>query len=208
VASRLRASLEDRGVEVDGRARARRMPKDSTELASVSSPPLEVLVRKTNLVSDNYFAELLLKVLGARFGAGGSTSSGASVVRSFQRELGASTFVVDGSGLSRANAASPRAVGRLLTRAENETWFESFYRSLPLAGRTGTLRKRMRGSAASGRCRAKTGTLSGVSALAGYCRSAKRHRLAFAVLMNRVNVFSARLAQDRIAAALASYTGS
>jgi D-alanyl-D-alanine carboxypeptidase/D-alanyl-D-alanine-endopeptidase (penicillin-binding protein 4) len=88
-----------------------------------------------------------------------------------------------------------------------EPWFDSFYRSLPLAGRTGTLRKRMRGTAAHGRCRAKTGTLVGVSALAGYCRSANRHRLAFAVLMNRVNVFSARRAQDRIAAALASYSG-
>jgi D-alanyl-D-alanine carboxypeptidase/D-alanyl-D-alanine-endopeptidase (penicillin-binding protein 4) len=208
VASRFRASLEDRGIDVDGRTAARRIPPDSTDLASASSPPIGVLVRKTNLVSDNYFAEVLLKVLGARFASRGSTAGGASVVRSFQRGLGASTFVVDGSGLSRANAASPRAVGRLLSRAVKEPWFDAFYRSLPLAGRTGTLRKRMRGTTAHGRCRAKTGTLIGVSALAGYCRAANRHRLAFAVLMNRVNVWSARRAQDRIAAALASYKGS
>jgi D-alanyl-D-alanine carboxypeptidase/D-alanyl-D-alanine-endopeptidase (penicillin-binding protein 4) len=76
---------------------------------------------------------------------------------------------------------------------------------LPLAGRSGTLRKRMRGTPAAGRCRAKTGTLAGVSALAGYCRAPGGGLNSFALLMNRVNVFTARRAQDRIAAALASH---
>jgi serine-type D-Ala-D-Ala carboxypeptidase/endopeptidase (penicillin-binding protein 4) len=65
----------------------------------------------------------------------------------------------------------------------------------------------MRGTAAAGRCRAKTGTLIGVSALAGYCRSRSEHRIAFAILMNRVSVWSAHRAQDRIAATLAAYRG-
>jgi D-alanyl-D-alanine carboxypeptidase/D-alanyl-D-alanine-endopeptidase (penicillin-binding protein 4) len=207
VAARLRAHLAARKVDVEGPARAGRTPPGSVELATVASAPLENLVRHTNPVSDNYFAEVLLKGLGARFGAAGTTARGAAVVRRFQRKLGAESTVVDGSGLSRANAASPRAVGHLLARAENEPWFEAFYRSLPLAGRSGTLRKRMRGTSAQGRCRAKTGTLIGVSALAGYCRSARNHRLGFAVIMNRVNLYGARRAQDRVAAALASYSG-
>jgi serine-type D-Ala-D-Ala carboxypeptidase/endopeptidase (penicillin-binding protein 4) len=207
VAARLRTSLVARDVDVEGPARTARTPPGSLELASASSSPLSNVVRHTNQVSDNYFAEVLLKGLGARFAGKGSTSGGAAVVRRFQRKLDADSAVVDGSGLSRANAASPRAVGHLLARAEDEPWFDAFYRSLPLAGRSGTLRKRMRRTTAQGRCRAKTGTLIGVSALAGYCRSARNHRLGFAVLMNRVNPFSARRAQDRIAAALASYKG-
>jgi serine-type D-Ala-D-Ala carboxypeptidase/endopeptidase (penicillin-binding protein 4) len=207
VAARLRSLLAARDVDVEGPARAARTPPGALELVSVSSAPIQSLVRHTNQVSDNYFAEVLLKGLGARLHEAGSTAAGAAVVRRFQRKLDADSAVVDGSGLSRANAASPRAVGHLLARAEDEPWFESFYRSLPLAGRSGTLRKRMRRTRAQGRCRAKTGTLIGVSALAGYCRSIADRRLAFVLLMNRVNVYSARRAQDRVAATLASYTG-
>ena len=160
-----------------------------------------------NTVSDNYYAEILIKALGAAYGAGGTTARGADVVRAFEREHAISSRVVDGSGLSRANAVSPSAIGRLLVEAQSEPWFDAFYRSLPLAGVSGTLKKRMRGTAATGRCRAKTGTLIGVSALAGYCRSRSGHRIAFAILMNRVNVWSAHRTQDRIAARLAAYRG-
>jgi D-alanyl-D-alanine carboxypeptidase/D-alanyl-D-alanine-endopeptidase (penicillin-binding protein 4) len=160
-----------------------------------------------NIFSDNYYAETLIKGLGARFGTRGSTAAGTVVVRRFAKSKGISSSVADGSGLSRANAASPRAVGRLLVTVTKEPWFDAFYRSLPLAGINGTLRKRMRGTAAAGRCRAKTGTLIGVSGLAGYCRSASGGRIAFALLMNRVNVLAARRVQDRIAATLAAYRG-
>jgi D-alanyl-D-alanine carboxypeptidase/D-alanyl-D-alanine-endopeptidase (penicillin-binding protein 4) len=207
VAARLRAALENRGVEVDGSAVAGRMPAESTELAISASAPLAALVKHTNHVSDNYFAETLLKGLGAQFGTAGSTSAGAAVVRSFERGLGLRSNVVDGSGLSRSNAVSPRTVGRLLSRASESPWFDSFYRSLPLAAHSGTLHDRMRHTAASGRCRAKTGTLNGVSGLAGYCRSRGGDRIAFALLMNGVNIYTARRAQDRIAATLAGYTG-
>ena len=102
---------------------------------------------------------------------------------------------------------APAAVGRLLQSARSQTWFDSFYRALPLAGRTGTLANRMRHTAAKGRCRAKTGTLIAVSALAGYCRSRSNRTFAFALLMNGVNVTAARAIQDRIASALAAYRG-
>jgi D-alanyl-D-alanine carboxypeptidase/D-alanyl-D-alanine-endopeptidase (penicillin-binding protein 4) len=205
VADRLRAALIARGVEVPRAGRAGKAPRGSGPLASVHSPTIRALVRHTNQVSDNYYAETLLKGLGARFSQSGSTVAGAAVVTRVQGSFGVTGNVLDGSGLSRGDALSPSAVGHLLTAAQDEPWFESFYRSLPLAGRTGTLRKRMRGTPAQGRCRAKTGTLIGVSALAGYCRSKGAGRIAFALLMNGVNVARARVAQDRVAAALASF---
>jgi serine-type D-Ala-D-Ala carboxypeptidase/endopeptidase (penicillin-binding protein 4) len=204
VAQRFRAALASRGVKVKRAARAGDAPDDARKLGTANSPALSTLVRHTNQVSDNYFAETLLKGLGARFSGSGSTTAGTAVVNRFVTEIGARSTARDGSGLSRGNAVSPRTVGRLLLDAQSEPWFDSFYRSLPLAGHSGTLRKRMRGSAANGRCRAKTGTLIGVSALAGYCRSRAGRRIVFALLMNGVSVYSARRTQDRIAAALAA----
>jgi D-alanyl-D-alanine carboxypeptidase/D-alanyl-D-alanine-endopeptidase (penicillin-binding protein 4) len=205
VAERFRAALASRGVEVERGGRPGETPETSPSIASVHSPTLAALVRHTNQVSDNYFAETLLKGLGARFARGGTTLAGAAVVKSFENQLGLNSSVLDGSGLSRGDGVSPRTVGRLLLAVDDKPWFGSLYRSLPLAGRSGTLRKRMRGTSASGRCRAKTGTLIGVSALAGYCRSRARHRIAFAVLMNGTAVWKARALQDRIAAAIAAY---
>jgi D-alanyl-D-alanine carboxypeptidase/D-alanyl-D-alanine-endopeptidase (penicillin-binding protein 4) len=204
VAQRLDAWLDIRGVDVARKPRAGRSPRTAAPIAAVRSPSIAALVRWTNHISDNYYAEMLLKGLGARFGTTGSTAAGASVVRRFQVELGVDSTVVDGSGLSRSDSISPHAVGRLLIAAQKRPWFDSFYRSLPLAGHKGTLRKRMRHTAAAGRCRAKTGTLRGVSGLAGYCRSRAGRRFVFALLMNGVNVYRARAVQDRIAAALAS----
>jgi serine-type D-Ala-D-Ala carboxypeptidase/endopeptidase (penicillin-binding protein 4) len=207
VADRLRVSLIRRGIAVPRHAQAGQSPPGARMLTAVRSPALAALVRHMNHVSDNYFAETIIKGLGARFEETGSTADGARVVTRFEQGLGVSARVLDGSGLSRGNAVSPAAVGHLLLAADNHPWFDSFYRSLPLAGHTGTLRKRMRRTAADGRCRAKTGTLIGVSALAGYCRSRLAHRIAFAVLMNGVDVSRARRAQDRVAAAIASYSG-
>jgi D-alanyl-D-alanine carboxypeptidase/D-alanyl-D-alanine-endopeptidase (penicillin-binding protein 4) len=203
VAERLRRQLDARGVFVEQKARRGGTPSASTTVASVSSPLLSALVRHTNQISDNYYAEMLLKGLGVHFDGIGSTASGANAVRRFEEQIGVSSIVQDGSGLSKRNAISPHQVGRLLLSARQRPWFDPFYRSLPLAGRTGTLRDRMRRTAAGGHCRAKTGTLRGVSGLAGYCRSRSGRAFVFALLMNGVNVYRARAAQDRIAAALA-----
>jgi D-alanyl-D-alanine carboxypeptidase/D-alanyl-D-alanine-endopeptidase (penicillin-binding protein 4) len=207
VAARFAAKLEAVGVTVAGGAKPGIAPAPATPIATVWSPPLSALLAHMNTVSDNYYAEILIKAIGAAYGSGGTTTRGASVVRDVSRELGFSSRVVDGSGLSYGNAVSPSALGRLLVGALKKPWFDAFYRSLPLAGVSGTLKKRMRGTAAAGRCRAKTGTLIGVSALAGYCRSRRGHRIAFAILMNRVNVWTAHRVQDRIAATLAAYRG-
>jgi serine-type D-Ala-D-Ala carboxypeptidase/endopeptidase (penicillin-binding protein 4) len=115
------------------------------------------------------------------------------------------TQVVDGSGLSRLDRTSPRAVVTLLARMARDPAGEALSASLPVAGRSGTLVHRMRGTAAQDRCHAKTGTLHDVSALAGYCTTTTGSHVAFAFLMNYTSYVSARRVQDRMTAALARY---
>jgi D-alanyl-D-alanine carboxypeptidase/D-alanyl-D-alanine-endopeptidase (penicillin-binding protein 4) len=200
-------ALRRRGVAVRRSARSGATPAQAVALASLNSPALQNIVASMNVPSDNFIAETLIKTLGARFGAGGSTSAGAAVVRANAAQLGIRTTVVDGSGLSRSNRTSPKAVTALLTAMDEGELAEPFELSLPVAGRTGTLHARMRGSAARDACRAKTGTLSNVSALAGYCETPRGGKIAFAFLMNYVSPWTARRLQDRMTDALARYTG-
>jgi D-alanyl-D-alanine carboxypeptidase/D-alanyl-D-alanine-endopeptidase (penicillin-binding protein 4) len=200
-------ALRRRGVAVRRSARAGTTPAAAVALAGLNSPAIQNIVASMNVPSDNFIAETLIKALGARFGAGGSTSAGAAVVHANAARLGVRTTVVDGSGLSRSNRTSPKAVTALLTAMDEGELAEPFELSLPVAGRTGTLHDRMRGSAARDACRAKTGTLSNVSALAGYCETRRGGKIAFAFLMNSVYPWTARRIQDRMTDALARYSG-
>jgi D-alanyl-D-alanine carboxypeptidase/D-alanyl-D-alanine-endopeptidase (penicillin-binding protein 4) len=201
------AALRRRGVRVRRSARAGASPEGALMLAQGTSPTIESLVASMNVPSDNFFAETLIKTLGVRFGTGGTTSAGAAVVRDHAARLGVRTTVVDGSGLSRSNRTAPKAVVALLTAMDESELAPGFYNALPIAGRSGTLVDRMRRSAARDVCRAKTGTLSNISALAGYCDTRSGGRVAFAFLMNYVYTPSARRLQDRMTAALARYDG-
>jgi serine-type D-Ala-D-Ala carboxypeptidase/endopeptidase (penicillin-binding protein 4) len=203
-AARLDAALEARGVRVRMKPRAAVTPEGATELAAVESPPMETLVGMTNKPSDNFFAEVLLKDIAMQARGVGTTAAGARLAARFARRLGARARLADGSGLSRANRASPYRVVRLLTAMSERDEFASWHASLPAAGREGTLRDRMRRGAARGRCRAKTGTLSNVSALSGYCTARSGDLYAFSILMNAVYTPGARVLQDRMAQAIAA----
>src|SRR5437764_2149204 len=121
----------------------------------------------------------------------GTTRSGARAAVGFARSLGVRVTLVDGSGLDRAHRASPRQLATLLDRLRAGPDFQPFYSSLPIAGRDGTLKDRMRSGPARGHCHAKTGTLTGVSALSGYCSTRGGRMVVFSILMNGVNVFGA-----------------
>jgi D-alanyl-D-alanine carboxypeptidase/D-alanyl-D-alanine-endopeptidase (penicillin-binding protein 4) len=201
------AELRKRGVAVSTQVQSGELPRaTSVQLAAFGSPTMADLVQDTNVPSNNFFAETLLKALGAEFGGAGSTAAGIAVVKSFAAARGATFVGENGSGLSVRNRASPSAVGRLLASMLREPAESSsaWTNSLAVAGVSGTLAKRMRGTAAAGRCRGKTGTLSGVSALSGYCFR-PGHTLVFSVLIGKISDTRAHLVEDKIAAAVARF---
>jgi serine-type D-Ala-D-Ala carboxypeptidase/endopeptidase (penicillin-binding protein 4) len=204
-AARLDAALEARDIPVRLRPRAGLTPAEATVLASVDSPPVERLIRLTNKPSDNFFAEMLVKDLARQAGGVGTTARGARVATSFARGLGARPRLVDGSGLSRGNRASPASIVRLLSAFYKRADFDSFYSSLSIAGQDGTLFDRMRRGPARFNCRGKTGTLSNVSALSGYCEARSGDDYAYSILMNGVYPTGARRLQDRMLQAIAKY---
>lgn len=206
-AVRLEALLKARGVSFGRRARTGTAPaRAGAPVATELSATLAELVRATNQPSDNFYAELLLKVLGAERGGAGSTAAGAAVVRSTLAGIGVRTTAVDGSGLSRANRTTARQVVTLLRAMRSGAEAAAWQSSLPVAGRSGTLRRRMRGTAAATRCAGKTGTLRGVSALSGYCTTTRGRHVVFSFLENGVG-YGAKGVEDRMVAALARYSG-
>ena len=203
-AARLDAALEAAGVAVRLKPRAGATPAEARVLASVDSPPMERLIRLTNKPSDNFFAETLLKDLAHQAGSVGTTAAGARIAAAHARRLGARATLVDGSGLSRGNRASPFSVVKLLRAMRETEYANEFGDSLPIAGRDGTLFDRMRRGAARWRCIGKTGTLSNVSALSGYCEARSGDNYVYSILMNGVYPTGARQLQDRMLQAIAA----
>ncbi|MGH3010568.1 MAG: D-alanyl-D-alanine carboxypeptidase/D-alanyl-D-alanine endopeptidase [Gaiellaceae bacterium] len=200
-----RKRLLSAGIAVGGKATRGTAPAESRRLALTRSSTVNALVRRMNKVSDNFFAEMLVKHLGARVRGAGTTRAGCLVVRGVLAGRGvplAGVRIVDGSGLSLHDRATARSLGRLLVSAWRDSAIRwPFFKSLAIAGVDGTLEDRMRRGPARGRVRAKTGTTSRASALSGFVGN----RYAFAVLQNGnpVNWTKARRAQNRFAQALA-----
>jgi D-alanyl-D-alanine carboxypeptidase/D-alanyl-D-alanine-endopeptidase (penicillin-binding protein 4) len=182
-------------------------PAGANTLATVSSPPISTLIQMTNTPSDNYFAETLLKDIGARFGGAGSTAAGASVVRSeLTSQFGISPHLNDGSGLSYSDSTSPQQVVTLLALLATNPVFVN---SLAVAGETGTLQGIDQRTIARGQCRGKTGTLAAVANVAGYCQARDGHSLAFAFLVNGNSAtdYVHNVLEGRMMVALARYDG-
>jgi serine-type D-Ala-D-Ala carboxypeptidase/endopeptidase (penicillin-binding protein 4) len=205
-ASKLARSLRSAGVGVPAQVALATTPAGAKAIAVVRSPTLTRIVNTTDVYSDNFFAETLIKLLGARLGGAGTTAAGASVVEAFAQEHGSAVHAVDGSGLTRSNRASPQQVVDLLRAMRDDPAGEEFIQDLALTGKEGTVADRTEGTAAYGRCRTKTGTITGVSNLSGYCFNRSGRIMAFSILMGSVGDLGlAHLDQDRIAAAVASY---
>ena len=203
-AAQLRRALRALGVRIPAGSGAASAPAGAVQLASASSPTVAQLLGLMLPPSDNFFAEMLVKGLGARFGGAGTTAAGAAdVSRTIASLLGTHPQIVDGSGLSEEDRTSPYQVADLLVALYPTATGQVLREHMAVAGRTGTLELRMRDTAAQGRCVGKTGTLTGVSNLVGYCPSANGHVLAFAVFTDGIEIEPAHTFQDNIAITLA-----
>ena len=212
VTSLFRDALTRHGVQVLGGTGTGATPADARVLGERLSVPLSQLVVPFMKLSNNMHAEILVKTAGrAVFGEGSWTAG----LRAMTAELGewgvdaAALSLRDGSGLSRMDQVSPDQVAALLLAARREPWFGVWYDSLPVAGKSdrlvgGTLRNRMRGTPAEGNVRAKTGTLTGVSALSGYVTTADGTPLVFAMISNNT-LTSAKPFEDAVAVRLAGH---
>jgi serine-type D-Ala-D-Ala carboxypeptidase/endopeptidase (penicillin-binding protein 4) len=207
-AQQLAGAMRGAGIKVPNRTPIGTgvTPTGAAELATVRSPTIAKLIQLTNTPSNNFFAEMLLKGLGARFGGAGTTAAGAAVVRAeVTNSFGIHPQLDDGSGLSRTDSTSPLQVVKLLKAMSSNTYFVN---SLAVAGETGTLQYEMQGSYAQGRCHGKTGTLHDVASLVGYCDARDGHTLAFAFLMNGLSDPSyGHAVEDTMAIAVAKYNG-
>jgi D-alanyl-D-alanine carboxypeptidase/D-alanyl-D-alanine-endopeptidase (penicillin-binding protein 4) len=188
-AAELLRALTARGIPVLGQAGVGcGLATDGHRVASRVSPGLADLTTVINHRSKNLWAEQLLRIMG-RDGAGGNWTPAAGINAACETldALGVSRdelSMVDGSGLSRLNLSSPAFMVGLLRRALERTWGESFAASLPLAGRSGNLEERLKGSPAEGRIRAKTGSMQGIRALSGYATTLSGDDMVFSVMIN------------------------
>ena len=180
-------------------------PPGAKLLASVASPPVSVLLRLMNVPSDDLFAELLTKQLGARFAGQGSIAAGAGVTSSVIAGYGLSPRIDDGSGLARSDRSSPHQVVELLKDVWHTPLGDLLSASLPVVGVEGTVKTIATRTAAQGNCVAKTGTLDNVTNLAGYCHSQGHHTLAFALLVDGPPNVRALPLESRMIAAIARY---
>ena len=205
------ALLRDRGLNVKA-VRAGAAAGEASTVGTVSSPPIATLVQRTLTDSDNDLAEALGHLVGGKRLQQPSFAGGAKAVSEVVTELGLPVdglHLVDGSGLSGQDRLTARTIAAALSRAAegSDAGASIINPGLAVAGFTGTLADRFTKpstSAADGVVRGKTGTLTGVSALAGTVRTADGRVLAFAVLGNKVgSATKARNALDGFAAQLA-----
>lgn len=167
-------------------------PAGLVELAAVQSPPLRAFIDPTNLYSVNIYAEAMLKALGRSVDPSTTNAytTGASAVSQVLTDMGVapnSISIVDGSGLSRRDMVTPEAFVDTL-QAMAKTPNAAIYRnSLAVAGRSGTLSNRMKGTNAEGRFQGKTGTLSDTYSLSGYLNPPNHPPLVLTILINGTN---------------------
>jgi D-alanyl-D-alanine carboxypeptidase/D-alanyl-D-alanine-endopeptidase (penicillin-binding protein 4) len=193
-AAALREALIRRGVAVHGEAVARHAladepaaPATGFELARRDSAPLLDALRVTAKVSQNLHAELILRAVGRAKRGAGTREAGLKEMRGFLKEIGITAgeyLPNDGSGLSRTNLVTPAAVVKLLDFMYRSPNRENWLSLLPVGGEDGTLRLRLRKTAAAGRIRAKTGSLTHVSSLSGYAERRDGSMLVFSFLAN------------------------
>lgn len=187
--------LKGKGINVTGEARKEEFKYSLTELGQTLSVPMKQIIADCNRVSDNFYAETLLRTIG-RETTGSACYDSSNVARKrVLEEMGvqhiADCKLRDGSGLARSNNLTPAFLVSLLQAMEKSPVFNEYYASLPIAGVSGTLRNRMKNAPQELRLRvhAKTGSVGGVRCTSGYIDSPDGNpakRIVFSVLLNNM----------------------
>lgn len=188
-ATNLKSFLLQRGIQVKGKIRQGKVPMKAELVASSESKSTATILADMNKFSNNFVAEMLTKNLGTKNKSEkASLQDGVSVIRTELKNLGLTDkdFVVENpSGLTRNNRLSASTLNKVLSALKNDfTAYSTVLESLPIAGIDGTLKKRMKNTAAEGWVRAKTGYLDGVVSLAGFAGKKNGDVFTFSFLYN------------------------
>ena len=196
--------LQKQGVRIDGGPISVRLSPNLKQEKSATplllhteiGQKLEDIVFWTNQRSVNMFAEGLLRQIGATTYGIGTYDNGERVLDSLflKWQLGP-CGIVDGSGLSKVNRMSAAQFVKLLGQQSNAPYFSTYFKSLPIAGQTGTVKNLCKGQAGEGRVHAKSGSIQGIKAYAGYVESASGHQIAFTIIANEYRISGAAIAK-------------
>lgn len=192
----LNNTLENSGIKVKGNPTTIRLLQlneknisdKQTVICTTYSPPLSEIIKQTNIHSINLFSEHLLAICGLNLVDTAQTELNAKAVTDFWAEKGMDTqgmTLTDGSGLSQYNLITPRQMVFVLNYMKNQSQsFDTYYNSLPVAGRQGTVKNMLKGTAAEGNLRAKSGTIDKGIAYSGYVTSKSGREIIFSMIVN------------------------
>lgn len=205
---RFRERLHRAGIEVEGEIKTGDVPRTAHELCVVKRRIDDILPRMMKK-SDNLYSESLFYQIASSSGSSvpASAKQGRRIINRLIEKLGfksSNYYIADGCGLSLYNYVSPELEVAFLKYAfSKDKIYVPLYQNMPVAGVDGTLDDRMRRGYACGNVHAKTGTVTGVSSLAGYCTAANGHKLCFSIInMGLRHSSSGRRFQDRVCEAL------
>jgi PBP4 family serine-type D-alanyl-D-alanine carboxypeptidase len=207
-----RRALRAHGVRIAGATRRGTTPKAAKPVTSRQSIPLSKLATPYLKLSNNPIAETLVKAIGRKVKGKGTWAAGLAAISAYLKSIGVDTSQVkqtDGSGLSHTNQTTPTQITNILKAAQRQTWYPVWYNALPIAGQAGqlvggTLASRMKNTPAAGNVHAKTGTLTGVTALSGYVTDPGGQRLIFSSIFNGYQGGAPKDIEDKIAIRLAA----
>jgi serine-type D-Ala-D-Ala carboxypeptidase/endopeptidase (penicillin-binding protein 4) len=195
----------------DFKKQGKKLETERTLFLEMLSPGLSEIIRETNTHSVNLFAEHMLIHCGLKLSGRNKTELATGDITRFWKNKGIDTrgmFLFDGSGLSRANSFTARQMtGILKYMKDSSQYFEDFYESLPVGGKTGTLKSLFKEHPLGSQIRAKSGTIGRVKAYSGYVRSVSGRDLAFSMLVNDFSGSSANATKklEKLMLALAEF---
>ncbi|UTR14981.1 D-alanyl-D-alanine carboxypeptidase/D-alanyl-D-alanine-endopeptidase [Salipaludibacillus sp. LMS25] len=207
-------ALKKHGIQLQGKLKLGETPENSKLIVEQESIPLEELFVPFMKLSNNGIAEILTKTMGQEVHGEGSWEAGLNVVEAYLTTAGLNTEAIqlrDGSGMSHLNKIPVEDMTKLLQYVQQETWYDTYRESLPLAGDEdrltgGTLGSRMRGTVAEGNVQAKTGTITSKTSLSGYVTTQDEEELIFSIMINNYIGSHPKHIEDEIAVRLATFS--